>query len=36
MVSEWIDGIKVTDDQTLKKLGFDQKAIITDIIKGFA
>jgi aarF domain-containing kinase len=36
MVSEWIDGIKVTDDERLKKYGFDQKAIITDIIKGFA
>jgi predicted unusual protein kinase regulating ubiquinone biosynthesis (AarF/ABC1/UbiB family) len=36
MVSEWIDGIKVTDDEQLKKYGFDKKAIITDIIKGFA
>lgn len=36
MVSEWIDGIKVTDDEKLKQFNFNKNQIITDIIKCFA
>jgi predicted unusual protein kinase regulating ubiquinone biosynthesis (AarF/ABC1/UbiB family) len=36
MVSEWIEGIKVTDGEKLKALNFNQKQIMTDIIRAFA
>ena len=36
MVSEWIDGIKITEENQLKKLGFNKKSIMTDLIRAFA
>lgn len=36
LVTEWIDGIKITNDEEVNKLGFDKKEIIKGIITAFA
>lgn len=36
MVSEWIDGIKITDDEQLRQYGYNKKNIMNKIIRAFA
>jgi predicted unusual protein kinase regulating ubiquinone biosynthesis (AarF/ABC1/UbiB family) len=36
LVSEWIDGIKVTHLNDIKKMGFDQKSVMKTVIECFA
>ena len=36
MVSEWIDGIKITEDEKLKELNFDKKDVMNKLIRAFA
>lgn len=36
MVSEWIDGFKITDEDQIKKYRFDKKSIMNHLIRAFA
>lgn len=36
MVSEWIDGFKITDNEEMKKYGFSKKNVMHDLIRAFA
>ena len=36
MVSEWIDGFKITDSEKMKELRFDKKTVMHDLIRAFA
>jgi predicted unusual protein kinase regulating ubiquinone biosynthesis (AarF/ABC1/UbiB family) len=36
MVSEWIDGFKITDNEQMKRFGFNKKTVMHDLIRAFA
>jgi aarF domain-containing kinase len=36
MVSEWIDGVKITQEQELQNMGYSKKAVMQKLIRAFA
>lgn len=36
VVTEWIDGVKITDNDAFSKLKFNKKAVMNDLIRAFS
>lgn len=36
MVSEWIDGFKITDTEEMNRYGFNKKNVMHDLVRAFA